>query len=380
MSQNVIYCFKGVADGDSATYEFDANTMLSNVRSTLTANGFMPATVTNPNGVVTTQWQFIAGKAKHTNLKDALIAPSAEPYIPLKAILGGNDNRLIITDSIATHDPDLIGIGTEWFFNKYVSVQVSLNNYDSKARAQNTKVGAFPPMQLTNVVPTSTKITGIYDNVCVCVEGSVVDITINSWGAAGFQFAAGSEAGHQVIPASGDNTLYQAWPNNMNRYVSTTIRRYSDVKQTIEIVGEDSVGIGKNQEIQYQKFTVKTRRLTSFSQNGHTYSSNNQPPPLIAPSSDGTSLAETNGKPTDQQLANAETGLEVVPGHSIKPGTPTEGPASDQNWGAPISDLELDSWDQALGEVVIYFFVFKSHQDAVRVINGYNAPNPQIWS
>jgi hypothetical protein len=33
-----------------------------------------------------------------------------------------------------------------------------------------------------------------------------------------------------------------------------------------------------------------------------------------------------------------------------------------------------------MGEVVVYFFVFKSLEDAKIVFDGYNAPDPSLWS
>ena len=68
----------------------------------------------------------------------------------------------------------------------------------------------------------------------------------------------------------------------------------------------------------------------------------------------------------------------MVPGDSIKPGGPVPGPSSQQTFGT-ISDLKTDDWTEALGEVVVFFFVFKSLDDAKRVIDGYNAPDPNLW-
>jgi hypothetical protein len=51
----------------------------------------------------------------------------------------------------------------------------------------NRDIGAFPPYLLTNVKPTSKLVTGIYDNVCVVAEKSVVAFDLRSWGAVGFK-------------------------------------------------------------------------------------------------------------------------------------------------------------------------------------------------
>lgn len=372
-----IHCFKGTSASDIKVIQLDKTTTLNDIRTTLTTAGFMPV----DNEAENIGYRFVAYQTKDTgSLDDCLIAKSVEHLVPLGGILG-SENRLIITNEFATSMPDLMGIGVDWWFNRYVGAQVTLNETDASAIAQNNKIGAFPPMMLTNVIPTSKNITGIYDNVCICVDGTVVNLTLNSWGAAGFGQFIGAGAGEAVV----DGLFLPFSQSDNDRYCSTTFQRWASSPTTIEIVGTDEVSIAPGKTLSYQKVTFKTRRMTNWHNATGSCTSNSAPPPLTAPSAmalyeGGPVILDASGGPNNQRnIANASKGAKVVPGHDIKPGTPTHGGPSRQKWGSPIT-VTADPWTDALGEVVVYFFVFKTHADAVATINGMNAPDPSIWN
>ncbi|HEY0012513.1 MAG TPA: hypothetical protein VGB79_06620 [Allosphingosinicella sp.] len=367
MSVTTVHFYKGTTADDTITLDIDTTTVLSAVRAQLVQNGFVAA------DTPTMALRFVAESATSTNLQDALIVPSVENLVPLSGVLGPA-NQVILTNINATTRPDLIGIGTTTFFNQHLGVQVFLNNSDPQGQATNSQIGAFDPLMLTNVKPTSQNVTGIYDNVCVCVEGSVVGFSIRSWGAVGFQM--------YIAPAEGDpivnDDLFLPFGPTPNQYSSTDILRYSTRSQTIQIVGADTAGVSPSQTIRFQKVTFRTRRMTQYSQNGTTYSSQ-QMPPIPTVTQPGGLDGSIQAMGIQRQLIQAN-GIETVPGGSIKPGGPIEGPPSNQNWGGPISDIVTDDPSQPMGEIVVYFFVFKTHADAMTVINGYNAPNPALWS
>jgi hypothetical protein len=374
-----IHCFKGTSASDIKVFSMDLTTDLKAIRKQLTAAGFMPA----DNEAENIGYRFAALHAKDTkSLDDCLVPKSLEHLVAVSGVLGPAD-QLIITNEFATTMPDLMGIGTDWWFNRYVGAKVSLNETDPTAIAQNKKIGAFPPMMLTNVVPTSKNVDGIYDNVCVCVSGTVVDFTVNSWGAAGFGTFIGADAGLPVV----DGLFLPYNQGSDDTYYSTTFRRWASAPTTIEIVGTDEVNIAPGKTLSYQKVTFKTRRMTKWTQPGSAgCTSNTSPPPLKAPTEKelfegGPTMlfADDTSTGNDGKIANAKKGAEILPGHDIKPGTPTQGGASKQNFGQPIT-VTVDPWTHALGEVVVFFFVFKSHADAVETINGMNAPDPSIWN
>ena len=370
-----ITCFKQTTN---KVFNLDTSTTLDVIRTTLTTAGFMPADDESQN----IGFRFVAYQAKDTrSLDDCLIAKSVEHLVPLSGVLGPAQ-QLIITNEFATTKPDLMGIGVDWWFNRYVGAQVTLNQTDASAIAQNKKVGAFPPMMLTNVIPTSKNVTGIYDNVCICVDGAVIDMTLNSWGAAGYAEYIGADAGEPII----DGLFLPYSEGYKNTYQSTQFRRWTgNPATTIQIQGTDEVSIAPGKTLSYQRVTFKTARMTEWSRGADRLTSNATPPPLKAPSETAlfengplmSMLAEDTAS-TQRQIAQGKKGATVVPGNGIKPGTPTHGGSSGQKWGAPMS-VKVDPWTEALGEVVVYFFVFKSHADAVATINGMNAPDPNIW-
>ena len=371
-----VHCYKGTRDDETTIVDLDTGTTLDGVRQSLTSSGFMPTDDAAKN----IGYRFVAFNTKKTgNLQDVLINQSVEHLVPLSGVLGPA-NQLVITNEYATSKPDLMGIGTSMWTNRYIGASCSLNMTDPEAIAKNQSIQAFQPVMLTNVIPTSEKVSGIYDNVCVCCDGSVVEFTINSWGSAGFQFFIGAAAGEPIIQDL--NICFRPEWGGVDKYMSTgAIRRWEFTAKNITIAGTDEISIPSGQTLQYQKVTFKTIRITQWSNSdGLNISSNTNPPPLAAPvfkhSEKLKFLTLGNEVYTNiHSLANAI----VIPGEGIKPGTPTQGGGSGQQWGAPITGLTTDTWENALGEIVVFFFVFKTHADAVKTIDGYNAPDPSLW-
>lgn len=367
-----VTCYKGSNNSDIKVYQFDPLMKLSEVRQRLTSDGFLPQD--SGNNVA---YRFIAAQSQSSNMEDALINRSVENLVPLAGVLGAA-NQLLTTNYLAGTKPDLIGIGTDWFFNRYLGVRISLNNNDTDGQKTNSSIKAFKPLMLTNVKPTSRNAVGIWDNVCVCVENSVVQFDLSSWGAVGYQFYIAPESGEAIC----DGELNVCLGDSPNRYQQTTLRRYASRQQTIQIVGADSAQVTKSETLRFQKVTIKSRRITSYGQNGRTYSSNNMPPILRGPAGlQGfhADIAEAGQSFNNMRSLATASSITTVPGDSIKPGGPVEGPPSQQNFGSSIHDVREDDWSQALGEVVVYFFVFNSWEAANRVINGYNTPDPNLW-
>jgi hypothetical protein len=301
---------------------------------------------------------------------------SIEDSVPLRKALRAGKG-LICTDINATTKPDLIGIGTDWFFGRYLGVNIFLNNSDPEAKKQNDSIGANSLgkedlLMLTNVHPTNTQLTGTYDNVCVVVEGSVVGFNISSWAAAGFQYYIAPDQGDEI-----STDLCVCTGQTPNQYVQAQLLRYQsphDNPLTIQIIGADQAPIGTS-TVKFQKVTFKSRRISKYTQDGNTYQSDQKQPAAKAILA---MTAQDGDDNTARSLANANDGVVVVPGNSIKPGGPTEGPPSQQEIGT-VFDVETDDWTEALGTIVVFFFVFKSLDDAKRVIGGYNAPDPNLW-
>jgi hypothetical protein len=369
-----VSCYKGTNPGDNKRFNFDPMLKLSEVRKRLKTDGFLP----DDNAPSDIAYRFIAAQSESSEMSDALINKSVENLVPLAGVLG-KQNQLLTTNYLARRKPDLIGIGTDWFFNRYVGVNISLNNGDPEGKKTNDRIKAFRPLMLTNVKPTSQNVVGIWDNVCVCVENSVVSFSINSWGAAGFQYYIAPDQGDPIC--NGDLNIC-LW-DQPNRYASAYMARYASKPQTIQIVSAKSQQITGGEILRFQKVTVKTRRIKGYSQDGKRYASNQTPPTRSGPAGlEGfnAELADAASDLNNQKALVKAPGIVTVPGDSVTPGGPVAGPPSQQQWGKPIYDIDVDDWSQALGEVVIYFFVFESWEKANAVINGYNAPDPTLWT
>jgi hypothetical protein len=210
------------------------------------------------------------------------------------------------------------------------------------------------------------------------VDGSVVGFSLTSWGGAGFQYFVGPDAGEAIVNAD----LNLCFGNEPNRYATASIARYSNRPQSIQIRSAAAVGIPGAETLRYQKVTIKARNIRAYSQNGVTYRSDRNPPPPAAPRgfrSFSTDPKGANYRRLSEQRFKTASVVGAVPGGSIMPAIPTPGPPSGQQFGSPISNLVTDDWSQALGEVVVYFFVFPTWQMANTVIHGINGnPNEQV--
>lgn len=353
MSVNLTTTYKGSVNKQ---FQIDSNSMTSEVRKMLVSDKYIQEDNNEE------EWRFFIYNSQSTNFSDAILGKDLESIVPISGMYG-NANQLYLTNIKKTKNPDLMGIGTTWFFDRFMSCKVSLNQSDASAKEINKN--KFEPMMLTNVRPTSTQVTGIYDNVVVCEKGSSIAFNISSWGAAGFGYSIKPNAGETIV-----DKLYITFGNNQNKEGSSYLIRYQDKAQQIIIDSTKDMQIPTGKTVEYQRVSVKTWRVTSYKRDGHTYSSNAQPPGSL-------SRSARNLETTDNiqyNLARAD----VIPGDTITPGAPHPGDDSDQTFGT-ISNIKQDDQSNALGEVVIYFFVFKSHEDAIQVIDGINAPNPNVW-
>lgn len=338
MAEEMIKCFKGANADDIRDFELDPDAMLGDVRNVLTNAGFLPTDdLENDIG-----FRFVAQQTESTNLKESLVGKKVEPFVPLKGVLGSS-RQLILTNEYASHKPDLIGIRTDWCVDRNVSVQCRLNYDEGVGREANDAIGAFEPLMLYHVVPTSLDFNAYYRHVCVCVSGSVLEFGLSSWGAAGYEFFIGADRGEPIV-----SELYQCYGENPDRYGSTSVHRWQNSAATIR----ESTTIAPGKKVGFHKLVFRTRRVTSYKQGDRTYSSNTAPP----------SVANLQG-------FGPPTFLEP----NVKPGHVIRGPSSSEVFSGAISNIITDDWTQALGEVVLYIFSFRTRDDAIASINGYNA-------
>ncbi|MBK1664542.1 hypothetical protein CKO38_08205 [Rhodospirillum rubrum] len=286
-------------------------------------------------------------------------------------------NTLIQMSVVAGNKTDLFGTKTDWLYNRNAGVRITLNTSDTKAVEANK--GKFAPIMLTDVQPSNESSAAFYDRVVVCEKGSIVNFNVSSWGAAGFGYSVASQK--DTICSS----LYNTFGDSPNRMSTSVLRRYKDSNNSIQIESTESLNIPTDETIFYQKVTVKTWRLTSYKKDGKTYSSTMQPPTPQAPPTlmlarggltASTGLTEMRMSASADFDPGAASGDVYIPGQDVETGAPSRGPESQQSFGS-ISNLKQDDPNNTVvGVVIFYFFVFKDHEAANRVINILNAPNP----
>ena len=369
-----IRCHKGAKEGDMTSIEVSKDTPLSDVRKMLEEKKF----ITPDSKDTAYRFIFKKTKAQKMILDDVLAPINSEEYVPMHTVLGDN-NQLILTDWLKKKSPDLVGFGCNWWYDRYLSVRCVLNDRKSAAKEKNKAINAFQPIMLTDVIPTSKNVPGIYNNVLVCLEGSVVDFKVKSWGAAGFCYRITTQAGEPII-----NNVCKTFGGDYNRYVTAGADYWQSTKNLIEIHAINKLDISKDKTIAYQKLTFKSCNIISYeTTEGKKYHSDARPPIL---SVHGTNIDTKPMLRSARAVSDSKQEVVVVPGESITPGTVTQGEGTDIKLGTIYNikkglgeDLGERAWDDPLGAINVFLFVFKSYEEAMTVIQALNTPDPDIW-
>ncbi|MBT2511710.1 hypothetical protein J7I98_39235 [Streptomyces sp. ISL-98] len=356
-----VTCHKGTGSQDEKKIQVDPKMKLDRVRKELETSGFIA-----PDGAGH-KFRFVELTA--ASLPDlnqpggGTVSPSNEEYLPLhKYLRNGN----FFVTNIDAPRPDLLGIRSGFFEDRHLFVRVRLNNGDGAK--ENADINAFDPIMLTNVKPTNPDTpAGYFENVCVVVENSVVAFDLCSFAAAGYNYTI--EPGIATRAKGGLAVCRQ--PGDGRQYLTTTSDRYGDVARTIRIVGADRANVHPSRYVRFQKVTFTTRRLTKVYGDGQKVELDTQPPNLNRADPRMWSLA-----PEPDSVAREQ--LQVIPGSSVKVGGPTQGSFSKTKMVG--AGWEGDDWTRALGQVTVYFFVFRSWDDAHKVVSSYNAPESTTWN
>ncbi|MEP3890671.1 MAG: hypothetical protein ABJN69_09390 [Hellea sp.] len=287
-------------------------------------------------------------------------------------------DSVIILTLTQGNKTDLFGMKTDWLYDRHAGIRIVKNNSDPGAIAANK--GKFDPIMLTDIQPSNPSSNAFYQRAVICEKGTVIQFNISSWGAAGYGFSIKSDK--ETIC----DGLYVTLGDNPNHQTNTGLRRYQSSKNMIQIESTKTLNIPTSDVIHYQKVTLKTWRVTSYKAGGKTHSSNAQAPVITAPHMAmatpgfrGMGLMKSMGAMgAGGGFDPGPTGGDTyVPGSSVETGAPGRGPAGGGDFGSDISDIKQDDRNTTvLGAVVFYFFVFKDHEQANRVINVLNAPNP----
>jgi hypothetical protein len=347
-----IKCSKGAGVNDSRDFEVESESVkLNALRSILIREQF----IVSDSATANLGYRFVMPRAEKMVYEDVILSDQVEKYMPIGDLFINNKREIVLTNVFASKRPDLMGFATNWWSHRHTRVQCRLNKADPEAITINE--GKFEPVMMMDVKSTSEKTAIPYDNVCICCKDSRVEFGIRSWGGVGFSFYVGAGAGDPIV-----SDLYLFWGgDDKDLYGDATIRRWQNDAKTISIIATaDATNIDPTTKLHYQKITFKTRNVTSIPRDGKTKSSNT-PPPVI-----GQIQAARAAASTEQKVV-------VASGGSITPGTATKGGSSEQGFGS-AAQIVADSWDNPLGEVIVYFFVFNTLEDAKKIIDRYNLP------
>ncbi len=381
MAKINVTCWKGPDPAtDCRTFSLEADMVLRDVRGSLTREGFMsPDTDAYVHRFVDRETESEEGGNPIINPDDAVLSLGSEKFFPLGKVLR-TGNRLIITNT-KRKVPDIMGIRSDWLFsrNRNLGVQVWLNNGDPEARAINERIQARNPLMFAECKRTDGKVFP-YQRICVVINQSVVGLTLSSWGGAGYEMQIESYGTSSEWICDGGLYIPRSEPGRS----ACGLSRYASQAKTIQIRSAADTQIsGSDAVTNFQRVTVRTRRMTAWKADGGKSYRNNDPVPPSLPAfgSQSRALGETLAG-REKGLANAgrAANIGVIPGGSIIPGGPTLGPPSSQQFGS-IYDVECDrDWSNPIGEVEIFFFVFKTLEAAKVVIDGYNGFDPDQWA
>jgi hypothetical protein len=274
-----------------------------------------------------------------------------EANYDLSEILGAQ-NVFTITDPNADK-PDLEGILVTWFTSKNLQVAISLNRSNPDAVTANT--GKFQPFMLSKVQTIKDAADDFpnvyYEQALICEKGSAIAFSYSCWGAAGYGFSIGSERSTII------SGLYSINNGNYNTTTFSGLSRYQASKQNILVDSLANQNIPNVDRLQYSSVTFKAWNLSSYKQDGTTFTSAGQPP--FRKSSD------PGGMSTKDSV--------IIPGSGIESGSPKPGGESHQDWGAPIT-IKAEDKNLVLGQMDIYFLVFKTKADAEQMVRQNNLP------
>lgn len=357
-------------DKDSSVTDFEDTRFLSvsNIRDRLVTEGFIGDDKDH------FLWRFIlhnviADEKKKIRYSDRILGMEAETLYPAKKLFINDNNEIIISNVDKTGRPDLIGFATDYFNNGKVKVWCRLRDYvegDGKGNQ-----GKFQPVMLTDVITTRENDDVNYKFVCVCCEDSVLEFPVESYGTVGIVIRA--ELNNTIIYDSAihwapyDKKLYgRGSVNCMKRPEDKEVHNI-----TVKNVTKDT-GVVPGTALHYQKITIYTQDLLSWYDipSKTTFTEDSERPVQKTKNivSNGMELEDQSEIPVLNASTDSQKQI-TLPEGSYDPGEIVP--------GAPVK-FGCGQWyvgnvgQEKFGSVSIYMFVFKTLEEAEKIIGRYN--------
>ncbi|MER5494560.1 hypothetical protein [Streptomyces sp. NPDC002490] len=351
--------------GEEHTLTLPVETRLADVRRLLEKARFITPDGAGESGPKYRFLEVRADSRQDFKTTAGSIDPNLEDELDLKKVLhlSGNGVRSVNVVDIVAASPALVGLSTDSFVNHYLRVTVILNN-SANGREENAKLkGAFEPVMLTDARPADPMKASKYDNVCIALEGSVVEFVFTSWACAGYEGEL--RDGYDSFIDYG-----YAVPDKPGSWVTMAEREYSDSGKMITVVGEKKDTSG-DIDINLQKVVVKARRVFELTV-GDKKTTDHSTPPEVP---EYTSATVASGAASSAAAAPPHGNtVVIIPPDDQHPGklVPSKHKSGD-NSGGTVDPGDTEDWEKG-SKVEISFFVVKSVDEAHRIIDFYNAP------
>lgn len=365
-----IKCCKGTEPNDVITLEFEDKDLsitdsesklflsLAHIRNRLISEKFIG---TDQDHYV---WRFVSSKVKpdekgKVRYSDRIIGTQTEELYPAKKLIINNENEIILTNVEAIGRPDLIGFATDYFNNGEIKVTCRLRDYMEGDREKNH--GKFQPVMITDLISTREEDDINYKFACICCEDSIVEFPVESLGSVGMFIKA--ELNNEIIYESavhwtkGDHDLYGRGSVNCIRKDGKT---YDIVVKNLSKDTNVIPGHG----IRYQKITIYTHDLLSWYDD-------EEKKLITIEESRANDEKKVRAKVRGFMVgANSEKTQITIPCDSYEPGKIERGSEVVFTYGKWYRKEVSKS---RLGSVNIYMFVFKTEEEAKKVIGRYNS-------
>lgn len=370
-----IKCSKGSKAEDTKFFEFAEKDLsitdpedprflsLEDLRKCLVAKKFIGA-----DGD-TCIWRFVSSKVKEDEkgkikYSDRIVGIGSEEIYPVKRLIINQENEVIISNVGAVQKPDLIGFATDYFNNGKIKVSCQLRTDMPGDTVKNKD--KFPPVMMTDLISTNEESDMIYKFACICCEDSVIKFPVESFGSVGFVLKA--ELNNEIIYdsaiklAKGKHDLYGVgYVNCMRKDGKTFDLVVKNLTKDTSVVP----GTG----IRYQKITIYTYDMLSWYDGEQDHEVTIEE----ARANDKGLLAGSlqSGILPGRSLQSEQDKQQItLPSDGYDPGKISQGDEVKFSYG---------KWhrrkvsEERLGSVSIYMFVFKTEEDAEKIIGRYNS-------
>jgi len=345
MSTSKIRVYKGTL---GEYFDIDTEESLQSLRNALIEKEYISRDIDNKFA-----WRFFKFDAKKTfPTTDAIIALEIEEDLSVKSLLKKSEH-LYLTNTLNDNKPDLMGILTQSYTDRQIDCRIFMNENNESAKLANKN--KFKPLMLKHVMSTNKQISADFDNVFICEKGTAISFDITVVGHNGFAHSIKPDKGGYIV-----NRLYNMvkslYTNGDGESVTSTTGRYEDSEKNIVVDSTEVLDIPTTEAINYQRITVKAWRLDSYVKNNQL-------------------RVVSHSKSSFRKKRNAQ--ITIIPGEGIKTATVLPDGYSDDKF-VSIMDVKEDTSD-ILGQVIIHFFIFKSHDHASKVFGINNLSDKNYY-